>query len=1079
MEDIRIHLVDLLSEVSIFPSKDLLVNVLNNKCIHFDEAGMPNNEILQSILRESRATERKTGVSPLCLAYGVYKHKLNGNEIETPLFLRNVEPNLTNTKILQFESTGALELNPFIKTLLRDEQSLIHINSFEQLIRTALIDEEKLDNSRVLLGNFDPKRFAFIREIKCLLEKENSYSSALMEIYGNEVESTVTIKQKENGLFQLDSAQGKLIEAINKQSTLIQGPPGTGKSQVLSNFLGQVLFNQKSALVISEKHAAIDILCSKLDSLDLAPLYFKIPSKNSNKACVEALKASWEKLDSSSLFFNKQCFKNLKENRDKFNLIKKVANKENCALLTLIETIERPTETYKEEVLTNNITFDDLNGIHDAWSSIPRGNGKLLKHLKKEGVEMGFNPLEKEVQKAISVLKALKNIKNWNDAKKHLAKSLAYHSFMSEPYTTYGKHLVLKADFFLKHQSEYQKLKRKLIVLNEHEHHWKNAPTKDELDFLNDRYIHKKGFISSISWWSTWRKYTRTPQLDPIEQIKRRNTYFKVLKKLKAIEEKLYSAGIENIEIELPIISKLINSTNLDVWSEFQKEDTTVDHKNIYNCLSSIKRNFKFSDEDQPLQFLESFIGNKNFFLEHWSSIQKIPPHLFPMWNDDLPYFVSTVKASLKRRILMEHPVLYGFSKKKLFEETKVVNNEFSSEATKLSQNIIHLWSAAFKNLDALTRKDPRKLSPEEKDFRKKLKKGRSILTKEFAKKRSHKPIRELLCSEAKPWIEVLKPIWLGNPSLLADHLPMEKEMFDFVVSDESSQLLLSHSIGAFQRGKKSVICGDPKQMVPSSYFKKKQVIEMSLLQHAFYHLPKVFLSNHYRSKHPRLIAFSNANFYQNRLKSFQNTKAMEDPIEHHLVAGGVYHERKNEKEANAVAQKIKIEIDNKLKIGIVAFSETQLQLIHECLESETRVKLNKRIEEKSAFAHSLENVQGDECDLLFISMGYGFNKEKKFEMRFGPVNVHGGHHRLNVLFSRAKEKIDFFSSVELKDFSQSNNEGVRHLMKWFELMNEKSAHSQPNENVKFDEIIRLSDGFDDILSYTNVYLNGGYSIHL
>ena len=76
--------------------------------------------------------------------------------------------------------------------------------------------------------------------------------------------------------------------------------------------------------------------------------------------------------------------------------------------------------------------------------------------------------------------------------------------------------------------------------------------------------------------------------------------------------------------------------------------------------------------------------------------------------------------------------------------------------------------------------------------------------------------------SEARPWIDVLKPIWLGNPSLLSDHLPMEKEMFDFVVSDESSQLLLSHSIGAFQRGKKSVICGDPKQMVPSSYFKKK-----------------------------------------------------------------------------------------------------------------------------------------------------------------------------------------------------------------------------------------------------------------
>jgi superfamily I DNA and/or RNA helicase len=307
----------------------------------------------------------------------------------------------------------------------------------------------------------------------------------------------------------------------------------------------------------------------------------------------------------------------------------------------------------------------------------------------------------------------------------------------------------------------------------------------------------------------------------------------------------------------------------------------------------------------------------------------------------------------------------------------------------------------------------------------------------------------------------------------------MEKEMFDFVVSDESSQLLLSHSIGAFQRGKKSVICGDPQQMVPSSYFKKKQVTEMSLLQHAFYHLPKVFLSNHYRSRHPRLIAFSNANFYQNRLKSFQNIKAVEDPIEHHFIPDGIYHERQNKKEANAIAQKIKIEIDKKLKIGIVAFSEIQLQLIHECLENEVSLKLNKRIEEKSAFAHSLENVQGDECDLLFISMGYGFNKESNFEMRFGPVNVNGGHHRLNVLFSRAKQKIHFFSSVEHKDFSKSNNEGVRHLIKWFELMKETNPDIQPDENLKFDEIICLSDGFDDILSYTSVNIDNGYSIHL
>ena len=1079
MEDIRIHLVDLLSEVSNFPAKDVLVNVLDSKCLPYDKDGLPNNETVQSILRESRAIERKTGVSPLCLAYGVYKHEINGKKTETPVFFKHIEPKLTNSKTILFESTEKLELNPFIKKIFGDNHALSTLNNFDELINTGLVSEGKLEKSKVYLGNFDPKRFAFIREIKKLLEKDNNYSSALVEIYGNDTQSIVTLEETENGLFQLDNAQRKLTEAINKQSILIQGPPGTGKSQVLSNFLGQVLNNKKSALVISEKHAAIDILCSKLNKKGLAPLFFKIPSKKSNKAFVESLKASWEKLDNSTLLFNKSCFQNLKENRKKFSLIAKVAQKENCSKLKLIEVIEDPNEALKELALTKNIKFTDLDSLYKAWKSIPIGKANIIRHLRKSAIDLGFKALQKEVIKAISILNELRNIKDWNDAKKHLAKSLAYHSFMSEPYTSYGIHLDRKGEFFLKHHGEYQKLKRNLNTLEVQEQHWKIPPTFDELTFLQERFTQKTSLLSLISWWFTWRKYTRTPQLNPIEQIKKRNTYLKVISKLHTIKEKFHSIGIEDLEIELPIIAKLLKTTNLNDWDEFQKESLKLNHKEIYNCLSSIKRNFKFSNEDQPVKFLKSFITNKDFLLEHWSFIEKIPASLLPLWNDDLAHFESKVKESLRRRILIEHPELYGYTKKKLLNETNRVTNEFTSEAMKLSQNIIHIWSSAFKNLEALTRKDPRKLSTEEKEFRKKLKKGKSILTKEFAKKRSHKPIRELLSSEARPWIDVLKPIWLGNPSLLSDHLPMEKEMFDFVVSDESSQLLLSHSIGAFQRGKKSVICGDPKQMVPSSYFKKKQVIEMSLLQHAFYHLPKIFLSNHYRSRHPRLIAFSNANFYQNRLKSFQNTKAIEDPIEHHFITGGVYHERQNKKEANAVAQKIKIEIDNKLKIGIVAFSEKQLQLIQECLENETRLKLNKRIEEKSAFAHSLENVQGDECDLLFISMGYGFNKEGDFQMRFGPVNINGGHHRLNVLFSRAKEKIHFFSSVQLKDFSKSNNEGVRHLIKWFELMSQTNTRIQPDKNVKFDDIICTSDGFDDMLSYTNVYVDSGYSIHL
>ena len=105
---------------------------------------------------------------------------------------------------------------------------------------------------------------------------------------------------------------------------------------------------------------------------------------------------------------------------------------------------------------------------------------------------MGFKALQKEVIKAISILNELRNIKDWNDAKKHLAKSLAYHSFMSEPYTSYGIHLDRKGEFFLKHHGEYQKLKRKLNTLEVQEQHWKTPPTFDELTFLQERFTQKQ-----------------------------------------------------------------------------------------------------------------------------------------------------------------------------------------------------------------------------------------------------------------------------------------------------------------------------------------------------------------------------------------------------------------------------------------------------------------------------------------------------------------------------------------------------------------------------------------------------------
>jgi superfamily I DNA and/or RNA helicase len=236
----------------------------------------------------------------------------------------------------------------------------------------------------------------------------------------------------------------------------------------------------------------------------------------------------------------------------------------------------------------------------------------------------------------------------------------------------------------------------------------------------------------------------------------------------------------------------------------------------------------------------------------------------------------------------------------------------------------------------------------------------------------------------------------------------MKREMYDFVISDESSQLLLSHSIGALQRGSRSIICGDPEQMAPGSYFKKKQETEMSLLHHAYYHLPKVFLSNHYRSLHPKLIKFSNEHFYNNRLLTFQKATQKNNPIFHHFIENGIYKDRQNIEEAKAVATQVSKAIKTSLKIGVVAFSEVQLALILSYLNPQEAFTLRTKIDENKAFTHALENVQGDECDLLIISMGYGYNENGKFEMRFGPINNFGGHKSLMFCFRGLNSKYIF-----------------------------------------------------------------------
>lgn len=1076
LEDIRLHLNELLSEVSVFPNRDLLVNISDVKCIKYYHEPIPIDTPIKSILKEAQIIEKKTGVSCLCVTYGTFSTTHNNTPIKAPIFLQHIESSIIkDSNTVEFTELGDRELNPFLKKYFDESIDEKEITNFESLKTKLGLPATSINKSDSYIGNFDPKRYAFIRELKSLLTSE-AYSNAIIEAYGNDSELFFPVNNNLEALFPIDSAQNKIYTEIQNQSVLLQGPPGTGKSQLLSNFIGAALSNKHKSLIVSEKQAAIDVLVNKISAKNLDILCFKIPSKHANRAFITSLKQSWSALADNPSLIHQKTFEDLKSINKKYQSLIEAAQNEKGSLKDLIEILNLDIDSsYNSR--DNELNFNSLKWLEKSDTSYFEGLSEIIKYLKPECFKKEFSFIKSIADKNLKALPM--NIETWGQLKALQEASLLHQTMDSKLYQKYNSCVQDEGLLFFALQKKYKKTFEKGEQLKIQQEHWKINPTNAELDFLESLFKRKNGL--ALRKWFVWRKFTRTPQLNALAQIKNYRNYIKNQDELRRISKELKTIGIDDFHKEESQVLSLLKVTDFKKLKTFQEQDKSQynlqQYKLIYTCYQNLKQYFAFENQHVLRPFLSLIISNQDFLTENWLKIKGIPSEILPFWDDNKEYMKSAMRANLKVKIINSSAILKGISRRDIIEELIAINQNFEINANIYSENILNMWSEKFKELDVITKIELRKLNDSQKELRKKLKRGKSILTKEFAKKRSHKPIRELLESEAALWIDVLKPVWLGNPSLLADHLPMKREMFDFVISDESSQLLLSHSIGALQRGSRSIICGDPEQMAPGSYFKKKQETEMSLLHHAYYHLPKVFLSNHYRSLHPKLIKFSNEHFYNNRLLTFQKATQKNNPIFHHFIENGIYKDRQNIEEAKAVALQISRAIKTTLKVGVVAFSEIQLTLILSYLNPQEASTLRTKIDENKAFTHALENVQGDECDLLIISMGYGYNENGKFEMRFGPINNYGGHKRLNVLFSRAKQQIHFYSSVKVTDFSKTDNQGILHLIKWFDFMAKDVENTAVNESITLEEIIEKSKGFHDLLTFSKIFSERGYKI--
>ena len=351
------------------------------------------------------------------------------------------------------------------------------------------------------------------------------------------------------------------------------------------------------------------------------------------------------------------------------------------------------------------------------------------------------------------------------------------------------------------------------------------------------------------------------------------------------------------------------------------------------------------------------------------------------------------------------------------------------------------------------------------------------ILLGEMKRKRGHMPIRKLI-AKTGPAIQAIKPVFMMSPLSVAQFLSPGAVEFDLVVFDEASQVEPVDALGAIARGQQLVVVGDDKQLPPTRFFAKLGAIEEedddyddgeakagdieSVLGLAEAKgLPGKMLRWHYRSRHDSLIAVSNSEFYEHRLFIVPSPIRENERLglKLHKTDGGVFDRGKsktNRIEARAVAKAV---IEHALSrpgesLGVAAFSVSQRDAIIDELELLRRN--HPETEEffvlhpyEPFFVKNLENVQGDERDVIFISVGYAPDENGFFGMNFGPINRDGGERRLNVLISRAKNRCEVFSSIvaDQIDVGRSNKRGVVAL-KCFLKYAETGLLGTPDDNT-------------------------------
>ena len=359
-----------------------------------------------------------------------------------------------------------------------------------------------------------------------------------------------------------------------------------------------------------------------------------------------------------------------------------------------------------------------------------------------------------------------------------------------------------------------------------------------------------------------------------------------------------------------------------------------------------------------------------------------------------------------------------------------------------------------------------------------------SLIRHEIGKKSRHCKTRELM-GRAGNAVQALKPCFLMSPLSLARYLPAGGIEFDMVIMDEASQIKPEDAIGAILRAKQLVVVGDPKQLPPTSFFDSiddeiedddatqfdnaESVLEVA--QRSFQ--PYRRLRWHYRSQHENLIQFSNVKFYDEDLVVFPSPSSTMCSLGvfYHHVEGATCVKGENLREAQRIVERIVEHAKQRTgeSLGVATFNKKQTEMIDtlvlKACESDPEFAMlytTMREGDDGFFVKNLENIQGDERDVIFISYTYGRGPTSTaVAQRFGPINTAMGWRRLNVMVTRARKRMEVFSSMHPSDIhgGPDKSRGVNAYRDFLEyasqgLLRETGSESGREPGSPFEESV-------------------------